>query len=153
MTGSPRQTGFHIRHAAVQDYDALLDLWRAAGSDVEPAKRESREAFARQLAMFDGLYLVAEVVDEGGGRIVGAVLGSHDGRKGWINRLAVDPEYQRRGIGAILVTAVDAAIRAHGITIVCALVESDNAASATLFRQLGYADNVPVIYFRKPDPD
>lgn len=153
MTGSLQQTAFRIRRAVVDDYDALLALWRAAGSDVEPDQRESREAFARQLAMFAELYLVAEVVDEKGERIVGVVLGSHDGRKGWINRLAVDPTHQRRGVGSILVTAVDTAIRARGITIVCALVESDNAASATLFRQLGYADNLPVFYFRKPDAD
>lgn len=149
MTQSTEPTGFRIRRALIEDYDALLPLWRAAGSDVEPDKRESREAFTRQLAMFADLYWVAE----DGDRIVGVVLGSHDGRKGWINRLTVDPAYQRRGIGTILVTAVDAAIRAHGITIVCALVESDNAASTILFRQLGYADNVPVVYFRKPDPD
>jgi ribosomal protein S18 acetylase RimI-like enzyme len=149
VTSGLDKGGFYIRRVVAEDYDALLAVWQAAGSDVEPSRRESREAFARQLAMFADLHLVAVE----GERIVGVVLGSHDGRKGWINRLAVDPAYQRRGIGAMLVTAVDTAIRGHGITIVCALVELDNAASASLFRQLGYADNVPVIYFRKPDPD
>jgi len=136
-----------IRPATADDYDAVLELWRAAGSDVEPNRRESRTAFERQLALFPDLYLVA-VEDE---RIVGVILGSHDGRKGWINRLAVHPDHQRRGIAARLVTAVDTAIRAQGITIVCALVEPDNAPSAALFRKLGYATDVPVIYFRKLD--
>ena len=36
-------------------------------------------------------------VAEAGGELVGVVLGTHDGRKGWINRLAVAPAYQRRG--------------------------------------------------------
>ena len=142
-----RENEIRIRRATAADYDALLDLWRVAGSDVEPSRRESRAAFERQLAMFPDLYLVAIE----GERIVGVVLGSHDGRKGWINRLAVHPDHQRRGIAAMLVTTVDTAIRAHGITIVCALVEQDNAASAALFRKLGYTDNVPVVYFRKPD--
>lgn len=141
-------TELRIRRATEADYDALLELWRRAGSDVEPSRRESRAAFEKQLARFPELYLVAVEGDA----VVGVVLGSHDGRKGWINRLAVDPDRQRRGIAARLVTAVDTAIRAQGISIVCALVEQDNARSAALFRSLGYHDNVPVIYFRRPDP-
>jgi len=148
MTGADSSVHFRIRPATIEDYDALIELWLAAGSDVEPTRRESREAFARQLELFPDLYLVAVE----GSRIIGVVLGSHDGRKGWINRLAVQPDAQRRGVATALVRAVDAAIRADGITIVCALVEVENAASAALFRRLGYADNVPVVYFRKPSP-
>ena len=56
---------------------------------------------------------------------------------------------QRRGIAAALVKACDTAIRAHGIGIVTALVEWDNAPSAALFESLGYRADVPVRYFRK----
>ncbi len=87
-----------------------------------------------------------------GERIVGVALGTHDGRKGWINRLAVQPDHRRQGIAAALVTACDTAIRGHGIGIVAALVESDNTASAAFFEALGYRADVPVHYFRKADP-
>jgi ribosomal protein S18 acetylase RimI-like enzyme len=84
-----------------------------------------------------------------GDRLVGVVLGSHDGRKGWINRLAVRPEYRRRGVALRLIAACEEAIRAHGIEIVCALVEEPNTASRAVFTHAGFADGVPVRYFRK----
>ncbi len=114
---------------------------------IEPQGREGKSAFLQQLDQFPDFYLVATV----GERIVGVVLGTHDGRKGWINRLAVHPDDQRRGIASALVSACDKAIRARGISIVAALVESDNAASAALFEALGYREDVPVRYFRKLD--
>ena len=147
MTTSRRPSSFTIRRATAADYDDLVALWTVSESDVEFRGRESRPAFLRQLRQFPDLYLVATESE----RIVGVVLGTHDGRKGWINRLAVHPDCRRRGIAAVLVTACDTAIRGHGIGIVTALVESDNAASAALFEALGYRADVPVRYFRKTD--
>ena len=139
------QSTINVRTVTTGDYDELIALWKASGAGFRPRGRESREAFNEQIERFPKLSLVAE----DGGRIVGVVLGSHDGRKGWINRLAVLPEYRRRGIAAILVPACDTAIRAQGIEIVAALVESDNPASSALFRKLGYSDAIAVQYFRK----
>ena len=147
MTSSQREGGFTIRRVAAGDYEALVALWAVSGVDFEIQGRESRPAFLRQLAQFPDLYLVATVEE----RIVGVVLGTHDGRKGWISRLAVHPECRRRGIAAALVTTCDTAIRAQGIGIVTALVELGNAASAALFEGLGYRADVPVLYFRKLD--
>ena len=148
MSALHTQTSFTIRRAVAADYDALVELWMVSGGDLEIQGRESRAAFLKQLEQFPDLYLVATE----GGRIVGVVLGTHDGRKGWINRLAVRPDHRRQGIAAALVTACDMAIRGHGIGIVAALVESDNAPSAALFEALGYRADVPVRYFRKTDP-
>ena len=134
-----------IRPAATGDYEAIVGIWSAAGLPVRLAGREGRPAFLRQLAQFPDLYLVATEGD----RVIGVVLGSHDQRKGWINRLAVLPEYRRRGIGAGLARACDEAIRAHGIEIVAALVEKDNITSAELFEKLGYRADVPARYYRK----
>ena len=138
---------FSIRPATADDYERLVSLWTICGMHPEIQGRESKPAFLQQLEQYPDLYLVATV----GERIVGVVLGPHDGRKGWINRLAVDPDDRRRGIAAALVKACDKAIRAHGIGIVTALVEADNAASAALFEALGYPEDVPVRYFRKLD--
>lgn len=145
MKASYEPTLFTIRPATADDYERIVSLWTLNGMNPEIQGRESKSAFLQQLEQFPDLYLVATV----GERIVGVVLGTHDGRKGWINRLAVHPDHQRRGIAAALVTACDTAIRARGIGIVAALVEADNAASAALFKALGYRDDVPVRYFRK----
>lgn len=134
-----------IRPATPEDYDRILAVWRASGLHVCTDGREGRDAFNRQLAQFPTLYLVATDADQ----VVGVVLGSHDHRKGWINRLAVLPEYRRRGIASSLVSACDAAIRNLGIEIVSALVEPPNDASFAVFERLGY-ETLEVRYFRKP---
>ncbi|MCH7808367.1 MAG: GNAT family N-acetyltransferase [Planctomycetes bacterium] len=134
-----------IRPARADDYDAIVQVWAACRLEASLAGRESRAAFRRQLEIFRELYLVATVED----RVVGVVLGSHDHRKGWINRLAVLPEHQGRGIAVLLGSACEVALQAEGIEIVAALVDPDNAASDALFRKLGYRADVPVRYYRK----
>ncbi len=134
-----------IRRAKAEDYDQILVLWREAGTEVSGDGRDSRNAFSRQLGHFPDTYLVAT----DGGRIVGVVLGTHDWRKGWINRLAVLPEYRQGGLASKLVRACEEAIRGLGIEIVTALVEPANTASVKLFQKLGYRTDVPVRYFRK----
>ena len=145
LTGTERGARVPIRRATAEDYDEIGRVWSASGLSVRLRGRESKQAFCRQLEQFPDLYLVATEGD----RIIGVVLGSHDHRKGWINRLAVLPEYRRRGIGTALASACDAAIRAHGIEIVAALIEPDNAASGVVFERLGYRTDVEVRYFRK----
>lgn len=136
-----------IMPVAADDYDEIVKVWREAGLSVRRSGRDARSAFVQQLSHFPDLYLKAAIY----GRIVGVVFGTHDWRKGWINRLAVLPEYRRRGVGAALVLACDAAIRGHGIGIVSAFIDEDNRASAAFFEKLGYLADVPVIYYRKLD--
>jgi len=134
-----------IRPATEQDYASILLVWRESGLRVSEDGRDGPAAFRDQLARFPGLYLVAADAE----RVIGVVLGTHDGRKGWINRLAVLPQHRRSGIGSRLVQACDRAIRELGIEIVTALVEPRNQASCRLFEKLGFRTDVPVTYFRK----
>lgn len=145
MNQDERLTPVPIRPATAADYDQIVEVWASGGLPVRLQGREGEEAFCRQLERFPTLYLVA--VD--GDRVVGVVLGTHDERKGWINRLAVLPAYQRRGIAAALLTACDAAFQAVGIEIVAALVEPENTPSRALLGQSGYRADVPVKYYRK----
>ncbi len=135
-----------IRNARVGDYDAITALWERAGLPYEPDGRDSRAAITRQIERNGHLIFVAED-DEGG--LIGVVLGSHDGRKGLINRLAVDPAYRGQGIARQLVRAGEEALRAEGISIVGAQIEEHNSVSMALFRKLGYIERRDVVYFRK----
>lgn len=144
---TPRPDSIVIRPVRAEDYEALVELWTVCGSGIEPAGREAKDAFLHQLSRFPDLFLVA-VEEE---RVIGVVLGTHDERKGWISRLAVHPDYRRRGIAARLVSCCDTAIRRQGIGLVAALVETPNSASAAVFRKAGFSDEVSVLYFRKPD--
>jgi ribosomal protein S18 acetylase RimI-like enzyme len=128
-----------------EDYDALVALWREAGLPHKAKGRDTREAIARQLRERTAAYLVAEA----DGRIVGAVLGTHDGRKGWINRLAVSPAYRRHRLGAQLVAEVERRLAAVGVEIFACLVEDWNGDSKAFFGKLGYKPFREVAYYSK----
>ncbi len=143
---TPEMDTPNIRPLRPDDYAGLCAVWQAAGLSVRPQGRDAEPEFLKQLARFPTCYLAAEL----DGRIVGAVLGTHDVRKGWINRLAVLPEYRHRGIARRLIEACEQALMAEGIEIIAALVEAGNEPSARLFASQGYRTDVPVYYFRKP---
>jgi len=126
-----------IRELGLDDLDRLLALWQRAGLDsLKPHGRDSHEALTHQLAVGVQTILGMERDD----RLVGAVIATHDGRKGWINRLAVDPNYRRRGYAVELIRAAERALHEQGLCVIAALVESTNPASLALFRKLGYVD-------------
>jgi ribosomal protein S18 acetylase RimI-like enzyme len=144
--GKPR-----IRQLGLDDYDELLALWQRAGlHSLRPRGRDSRASLARQLASGVQTILGAEV----DGQLVGAVVATHDSRKGWINRLAVDPDHRRQGHGARLIAAAEEVLREQGIPVIAALVESGNIASLALFQKTGYVEiDTGIHYLTKRDSD
>ena len=141
----------HIRRLGLEDYDELLALWQRAGlHSLKPRGRDSRAGLARQLASGVQTILGLEV----DGQLVGMVVITHDSRKGWINRLAVDSDHRRRGYGDRLIVAAEEVLREQDIHVIAALVESDNPASLALFRKVGYLEIDPGIhYLTKRDSD
>jgi ribosomal protein S18 acetylase RimI-like enzyme len=138
-----------IRELTLADYDRWMSVWQRAGlHSVRPSGRDSREAFARQFASGTQTMLGLELAEE----LVGVMLVTHDGRRGWINRLAVLPEHRRRGHAARLVTEAERVLHALGLTVIAALIEPGNDASLALFQELGYAE-LPdgMHYFTKRD--
>jgi ribosomal protein S18 acetylase RimI-like enzyme len=134
-----------ISELRLRDYADMVDLWRRAGLTGRPTLRDSRRAFARQLRLNRGLYLGAY----DGERLVGTVLGTHDTRKGWVNRLAVDPAYQRRGVGTRLLRACERALVRKGVKVLAALIVEGNEPSTNLFRRSGYELGKDILYLRK----
>lgn len=133
-----------IRPLRRSDYADVIDLLAASKMHPHTRGRESRPAFRRQLAAHPTTYLGAFDDD----RLVGCVFGTHDSRKAWINRLAVDPACRRRGVASRLVRECERRLRRQGMEIFAALIESNNRASAALFRSLGY-DVGELYYARK----
>jgi len=88
-----------------------------------------------------------------GDRLIGTVIMSSDKRKGWINRLAVDPDYRHRGIAKALIIKSEEVLRKLGIQIFCALIEDYNSDSKKLFKRCGYVEHRDTIYFSKRDSD
>lgn len=139
-----------IARLRLRDYEEMIALWRRAGLGDSVRARDARRAFARQLRRNDGLYLGAY----DGKRLVGTALGTHDTRKGWINRLAVDPSYQGRGLGTRLLRASEKALARKGMKVISAFVVNGNDPSLNLFRRSGYVTVDTMTYVRKKlDPD
>ncbi len=134
-----------IRELSINDYNSLISLWEMAELPYKPNGRDSRENIRKQIEQNRSIYLVAEM----GGKIVGSVLATHDGRKGWINRIAVIPEHRMKGIAAKLVEEAENRIYKLGIKIVACLVEDWNTSSMGVFEKLGYTKHDDIIYFTK----
>lgn len=136
-----------IREFRIEDYDRVMELWAEGGLPLKPKGRDSRENILKQIREPNVLFLVAEEGE--GGRIIGTVLATHDGRKGWINRLAVDAALRKQGIGARLVCEAERRLEALGMDILACLIEDDNVLSMTVFEKLGYKKHPEIIYFAK----
>jgi ribosomal protein S18 acetylase RimI-like enzyme len=131
----PEQRDLTLCDLTTADYDAILALWQAGGLPVRPTGRDAAEAFGRQMAT--GIQRVIGLRDSD--RLVAVVALTHDGRKGWINRLAVDPAYRRRGLAQRLVAEAERWFSEDlGLEVWAALIEEENIASLTLFDRLGY---------------
>jgi ribosomal protein S18 acetylase RimI-like enzyme len=85
-----------------------------------------------------------------GGELVAVVLVTHDGRKGFVNRLAVRPSHRRHGLARRLLAHAEEHLRRLGLPLASALVEEGNAASLALFREAGYTLRRDILYLRKP---
>ena len=136
---------YTIRRFHISDYDALIKLWNEAQLVYKPKGRDRRDMIKKQIQLPNTIALVAEK----DGKLIGSVFGTHDGRRGWINRLAVMPEYQKKGIGRKLVKDLEDRIYKLGIGIIASLVENRNKTSLRVFQRLGYKKHKDITYFSK----
>jgi ribosomal protein S18 acetylase RimI-like enzyme len=135
-----------VRVLTLDDYDRWMEVWQRAGlHSVRPQGRDSRQAFAKQLAAGTHTLIGLEIES----KLVGVVLATHDGRKGWINRLAVLPEHRHRGHAARLAADAERVLKDQGIAVIAALIEPGNDASLALFQKLGYVEATGMHYVSK----
>ena len=109
-----------IRRGRPEDIGQVLELWARAGAS--PTVTDTPEVLAQLLRSSQSILLLADV----DGRLAGTVIGGWDGWRGNIYRLAVAPEYRRRGVASALMREVDAALLAMGARRITALVERDH---------------------------
>ncbi|MFB9325158.1 GNAT family N-acetyltransferase [Paenibacillus aurantiacus] len=123
-----------FREMAETDYDVMIGLWRGV-EGLEISGADSREGITAYLARNPGMSFVAEAE----GRIVGTILGGHDGRRGFIYHLAVDPACRGQRIGTELTERCLRAIAADGIEKCHIFVKSDNAIGQGFWARAGWA--------------
>ncbi len=117
------------------DLPAARELW-AACDGVELAEGDSEGELIAYLARNQGMSFVAIVE----GVLVGAILAGHDGRRGLIYHLAVDPRCRGVGTGRGLVDMALAALRRARISRVLILVAMDNGLGRRFWTKSGWEE-------------
>ena len=137
MKADPNRMNRNIqtREFSLDDYDAALQLWQRV-EGLEIAEGDDREGVAQFIARNPGLSRVA--VD--GMAIIGVVMCGHDGRRGHIYHLAVDPAYRRYGLGKRLVQECLAGLRQAGVVRAIILVADYNQGGAEFWKRAGWED-------------
>ncbi|MCK5397446.1 MAG: GNAT family N-acetyltransferase [Thermoplasmata archaeon] len=130
-----------------EDYDVIIDVWNRAGLPFRPIGRDSPEEIKRQIKLDPEMFLGAFVNSQ----MIGMIMGSYDSRKGWLNRLAVIPEHQGKGIARALVQEMEKRLKAKGFRIIATMIEDDHEESMKLFKKAGYIVHDDITYLTKRD--
>ncbi|MDO9317253.1 MAG: GNAT family N-acetyltransferase [Gammaproteobacteria bacterium] len=105
----------------IDDYTDALALWLGA-EGVQLRSADSLEGIARYLERNPGLSFVAE----SDGKVVGTIMAGHDGRRGYIQHLAIQVEFRKAGVGSELLRRCLVALKQAGISKSHVHVLSDN---------------------------
>jgi ribosomal protein S18 acetylase RimI-like enzyme len=132
-----------IRLFTVEDYDEVLALWkRTAGVGIRSLD-DSREVIARFVKRNPTTNFVAEE----NGQIIGAVLGGHDGRRGYIYHACVDEAHRQKSIGRQLIEHEIKAMKEEKISKLALVCFEDNEAGNWFWSSLGWTKREDLNYY------
>ena len=123
------------REFSTNDYDAAVELWQRV-EGLEIAEGDDKESVDQFLARNPGLSRLAT----DGSRAVGVALCGHDGRRGHIYHLAVDPAYQGCGLGKRLLDECLDGLRRTGVKRVIIMVADDNQRGRDFWKRCGWEE-------------
>jgi alkanesulfonate monooxygenase SsuD/methylene tetrahydromethanopterin reductase-like flavin-dependent oxidoreductase (luciferase family)/ribosomal protein S18 acetylase RimI-like enzyme len=123
-----------VREFAPDDAAAVAALWRRVFHDDSPW-RAPEAIFERRRRRQGELFLVATL----DGAVVGTTVAGYDGHRGWLYRVAVAPEHQRRGLGRELVAEAERRLRQLGCPKVNVQIEGENRDVVGFYERLGWA--------------
>ena len=134
-----------IGHASDADTEALAVLWERAGlirpwndphADIALARRGPHSTI---------------LVARDGDRVLGSAMVGHDGHRGWVYYLAVEPDLQGRGLGRALLRAVEDWLRARAVPKLMLLVRPDNEKVRGFYAAEGYVEEPHIVFSRRLD--
>jgi ribosomal protein S18 acetylase RimI-like enzyme len=122
--------------APIADGDVadVIALWRRAGLVREWNDPTGDIALARR----DGNATV--LLGRLDGAAAASVLVGHDGHRGWVYYVSVDPDHRNKGFGRLIMQAAEDWLRARGILKLQLMVRGDNAQVHAFYESIGYYD-------------
>ena len=134
-----------IRPYAAADRAAVIALWQACdltrpwndpGTDIDFCISRPESTI---------------LVGEDGGRIVATVMVGHDGHRGWLYYLGVDPAQQKSGRGRAMVAAAEDWLKARGVPKAMLMVRPENGRVRAFYDALGYEEQERIVFARRLD--
>ena len=121
-----------IRAMTLEDYENVHALWMKIKGFAIRSIDDSKEGVERFLNRNPGISVVAEE----DGKIVGAILCGHDGRRGCMYHVCVDPEYRLKGIGKSMVVFAMEALRKEKINKVSLIAFTKNDVGNAFWKEI-----------------
>ncbi|MEZ3433753.1 MAG: GNAT family N-acetyltransferase [Lachnospiraceae bacterium] len=132
-----------LRVMTVKDYDEVYALWqRISGFGIRSVD-DSREGIERFLLRNP----TTSVVAEENGKIVGAILCGHDGRRGCLYHVCVDSAYRMRGIGKSMVVFAMEALKKERINKVSLIAFTKNDIGNAFWKEIGWTKREDLNYY------
>jgi ribosomal protein S18 acetylase RimI-like enzyme len=133
------------------DVAEIVALWQACGLTRPWNDPATDIAFARRGSN------ATVLIGRDDSSIVATVLVGHDGHRGWVYYLAVDPNHRHKGYGRIMMDTAENWLRETGIEKLQLLVRADNKSVKNFYQSLGYSEQERIIYAkwldgREPTP-
>jgi len=122
-----------IREMDISDYDSVIDLWCQTES-LSLRDADFKQSIESYLNRNSGLSFVAL----SGNKIIGAVLVGTDGRRGYLQHLAVSSEFRGQKIGKALVEKSVDALTSIGVSKTHLFVYSNNVNAQNFYEKLGW---------------
>lgn len=135
----------NIRPFEARDRAGVIALWQACNLTRPWNDPDSDIDFC--IAKPESTILVGERND----KLAASVMCGHDGHRGWLYYLAVDPSQQKAGLGRQMVAAAEDWLRARGVPKVMLMVRPENDKVRAFYDALGYAEEPRVIFSRRLD--
>ena len=118
----------------------IVALWQTCGLTRPWNDPATDIAFARRGSN------ATVLIGRGGGLIVATVLVGHDGHRGWVYYLAVDPDHRHKRYGRVMMDAAERWLREAGIEKLQLMVRPDNKSVKNFYQSLGYSEQERIIY-------
>ena len=136
-----------IRPLKEGDEEALVSLWNMCKLTV-PWNNPYKD-IARKLKVQAELFLVGYLED----KLIASVMAGYDGHRGWINYLAVHPEFQGRGYGNQLMDNVETRLRKLGCPKINLQIREGNDKVLSYYQKLGFVEEKRISMGKRLEDD